>query len=234
MDTTVRSVGELESQAPLRDDGDDDDGDDDEDVFNDANGDCVFFLGTFPYWEWGLDCGSMDKSPVFDGSEYSLGGNGEFVKNHRAAIGGAKPGTGGGCLKKGPFSNFTLNIGPSEARNPLAYNPRCYKRDLNDDVCHKWASLRNATELILYTSTISVFQSASQGEGVRGDGGRTFGTGVHSGGHYSISGDPGSDFHFSALEPGFYLHHGNLDRLYFIWQNLNWEARQVCIRGAQL
>ncbi|KAK4164769.1 putative domain, di-copper centre [Cladorrhinum sp. PSN259] len=185
------------------------------------------YTGTFPYWEWGLDCGAMDKSPVFDGSEYSLGGNGEFVKNHQAAIGGAKAGSGGGCLKKGPFSNFTVNLGPLNARNPLAYNPRCFKRDLNDDVCKKWATLRNTTDLLLSTSTIAVFQSAVQGEGVRGDGGKNFGQGVHIGGHYSISGDPGSDFYFSSLEPGFYLHHGNIDRLHFIWQNLAWETRQT-------
>jgi hypothetical protein len=55
---------------------------------------------------------------------------------------------------------------------------------------------------------------------------------VHGGGHYAISGDPGSDFYFSALEPGFYLHHGNIDRMHFIWQNLDWENRQV--RGIRL
>ena len=185
------------------------------------------YTGVFPYWEWGLDCGNINKSPVFDGSEYSLGGNGEAVKNNRPAMGGARAGSGGGCLKKGPFSNYTVNIGPSEARNPLAYNPRCIKRDLNDDICRRWASLRNTTDVVTATSTVAIFQSGLQGEGVRGDGGKTFGTGVHSGGHFTISGDPGSDFHFSALEPGFYLHHGNIDRLHFIWQNLDWDKRQT-------
>ncbi|OIW29032.1 Di-copper centre-containing protein [Coniochaeta ligniaria NRRL 30616] len=185
------------------------------------------YNGTFPYWEWGLDCGTLDKSPVFDGSEYSLGGNGAFVQGHRAAIGGAKPGTGGGCVKTGPFSNYTVNVGPSDRKDPLSYNPRCLKRDLNDDVCRKWASLRNTTDIVLYASTVAVFQSGTQGEGVRGTGNKDFGSGVHIGGHYSISGDPGSDFHFSALEPGFYLHHGNIDRLHFIWQNLDWENRQT-------
>lgn len=190
------------------------------------------YTGVFPYWEWGLDCADMDKSPVFDGTEYSLGGNGEKVANNRPAIGGARAGSGGGCIKKGPFSNFTVNIGPSVGmgsvgRDPLRYNPRCIKRDLNSDVCKRWASIRNTTDIVLYASTIAVFQSGLQGEGVRGDGGRTFGTGVHSGGHFAISGDPGSDFHFSALEPGFYLHHGNIDRLHFIWQNLDWDRRQT-------
>jgi len=185
------------------------------------------YKGVFPYWEWGLDCGNLDKSPLWDGSEYSLGGNGAAVKGSRPALGGAKAGTGGGCLKSGPFADMKVNIGPVEARDPLAYNPRCFKRDLNDDICRKMASLRNTTDVLLYTSTVAVFQSAIQGEGARGDGGKQFGMGVHSGGHYSISGDPGSDFHFSALEPGFYLHHGNIDRMHFIWQNLDWEKRQT-------
>ena len=185
------------------------------------------YKGVFPYWEWGLDCGNIDKSPVFDGSEYSLGSNGAAVKGSRPALGGVKAGTGGDCLKSVPFANMTVNIGPIEARDPLAYNPRCFKCDLNDDICRKMASLRNTTEVVLFTSTVAVFQSAVQGEGVRGDSGKMFGMGIHSGGHFSISGDPGSDFHFSALEPGFYLHHGNIDRLHWIWQNLQWETRQT-------
>jgi|SRR3569833_513117 len=183
--------------------------------------------GVFPYWEWGFDCGDMDKSPVFDGSEYSLGGNGEFVKGHRAGIGGAKPGTGGGCLKKGtPFANFTVNLGPVGLRPPLKYNPRCIKRDLNSDICSKWATFRNTTDDILSTNDIANFQAAVQGDG-RWPAGIKAGMSVHSGGHFAISGDPGGDFYFSPLEPGFYLHHGNIDRMHFIWQNLDWENRQV-------
>ncbi|KAG7288169.1 hypothetical protein NEMBOFW57_007694 [Staphylotrichum longicolle] len=187
------------------------------------------YTGVFPYWEWGLDCGSMgtiDKSPVFDGSEYSLGGNGKYVAGHQAAIGGARPGTGGGCLTSGPFSNFTVNMGPVGSRDPLKYNPRCIKRDLNTDVCNRWATLRNTTDPILNSADIAVFQAVVQGDG-RWPAAARVGIAVHGGGHYAISGDPGSDFYFSALEPGFYLHHGNIDRMHFIWQNLDWENRQT-------
>lgn len=41
-----------------------------------------------------------------------------------------------------------------------------------------------------------------------------------------LGGDPGSDFNWSPLEPAFYHHHAQIDRLYFIWQNLDWENRQ--------
>lgn len=191
------------------------------------------YTGVFPYWEWGLDCGKIDKSPLWDGSEYSLGGNGEYVSRKSPAMAGAKAGTGGGCVKSGPFSKVTVNLGPTTfgGSDPLRHNPRCLKRDLNDDICTKWASLRRTTDLILFASSMDVFQSGSQGEGVKGTGGKDFSMGVHTGGHYAISGDPGSDFHFSALEPGFYLHHGNMDRMHFIWQNLDWEKRGKEISG---
>lgn len=187
------------------------------------------YKGVFPYWEWGLDCKDVNKSPVFDGSEYSLGGDGEFVKGHRAQIGGAKAGTGGGCLKKGtPFANLTVNIGPVGSANPLKYNPRCIKRDLNSDICNKWATLKNTTDPILQSKNVEMFQAIVQGDGRYPEAARV-GIAVHGGGHYVISGDPGGDFYFSPLEPGFYLHHGNIDRMHFIWQNLDWANRQVCI-----
>ena len=75
---------------------------------------------------------------------------------------------------------------------------------------------------------VNTFQAVIQGDG-RVAAARAVGAGVHGGGHYAISGDPGGDFYFSPLEPGFYLHHGNIDRMHFIWQNLDWEKRQVCV-----
>ncbi|KAL2264061.1 hypothetical protein VTK26DRAFT_2847 [Humicola hyalothermophila] len=186
------------------------------------------YTGTVPYWEWGLDCGgrgTVDTSPVFDGSEYSLGSNGAKEDGVRPPF-GAQPGSGGGCLTSGPFSNFTVNMGPIGSRDPLAYNPRCFKRDLNTDICSRWASIRNTTEAILDSPDITIFQAILQGD-TRWPEGRTVGMAVHGGGHFSIGGDPGGDFYFSALEPAFYLHHGNIDRIHFIWQNLDWENRQT-------
>lgn len=152
-----------------------------------------------------------------------------MIPNHRASIGGAKPGTGGGCLKEGtPFANYTVNIGPVGSANPLKYNPRCIKRDLNGDICRRWASLKNTTDPILDSVDIEEFQAIVQGDG-RVRKAIKAGIAVHGGGHFVISGDPGSDFYFSALEPGFYLHHGNIDRMHFIWQNLDWENRQVIL-----
>ncbi|KAI2604552.1 Di-copper centre-containing protein [Hypoxylon fragiforme] len=186
------------------------------------------YTGSFPYWEWGLDATTgVENSPVFDGSETSMGSNGEKVSG---GGGGGNPmfpgGSGGGCVTKGPFVNYTVNFGPNTARDPLAYNPRCLKRDLNTQICAQWASLRNTTETITQSPDIALFQANLQGD-FRWPDARKWGFAVHGGGHFAIAGDPGGDFYFSPLEPAFYLHHGQIDRMYFIWQNLDWEQRQT-------
>ncbi|KAI1209703.1 Di-copper centre-containing protein [Annulohypoxylon truncatum] len=182
------------------------------------------YTGTFPYWEWGLDAVTgVENSPLFDGSETSLGSNGEKTNSSNTFFPG---GSGGGCVTDGPFVNYTVNFGPNTAADPLAYNPRCLKRDLNTQICAQWASLKNTTETILEAPDIALFQANVQGD-FRWPEARKWGFAVHGGGHFSIAGDPGGDFYFSPLEPAFYLHHGQIDRMYFIWQNLDWEQRQT-------
>ncbi|KAI1444030.1 Di-copper centre-containing protein [Annulohypoxylon stygium] len=182
------------------------------------------YTGTFPYWEWGLDAVTgVENSPIFDGSPTSMGSNGAPTNSSNNFFPG---GSGGGCVTDGPFTNYTVNFGPNTAKDPLAYNPRCLKRDLNTQICAQWASLKNTTETILEAPDIALFQANIQGD-FRWPEARKWGFAVHGGGHFSIAGDPGGDFYFSPLEPAFYLHHGQIDRMYFIWQNLDWEARQT-------
>jgi tyrosinase len=49
--------------------------------------------------------------------------------------------------------------------------------------------------------------------------------GVHGGGHYSMGGDPGRDFFVSPADPLFYLHHAQIDRTWWIWQQLDRKSR---------
>ncbi|KEY73042.1 hypothetical protein S7711_06116 [Stachybotrys chartarum IBT 7711] len=182
------------------------------------------FNGHFPYWNWGEDAHDVESSPLFDGSPTSLGSNGRFVRGGGTA--GLPKGSGGGCLIEGPFSDRNVTLGPFSQRNPLNYNPRCIKRDLNTAVASRWASFRNTTEVIINSPTVEMFQALVQGDS-RYPEARNLGVAVHGGGHFAIGGDPGGDFHFSPLEPAFYLHHGQVDRLYFIWQNLDWTNRQL-------
>ncbi|KAK6209775.1 hypothetical protein QIS74_11359 [Colletotrichum tabaci] len=199
------------------------------------------YKGALPYWEWGLDINNPAASPVFDGSETSLGSDGEFIPHDGLQLRQPftknlitlKPGSGGGCVKEGPFKDMRVHIGPAalaqygtdkpfNVSNPLEDLPRCLKRDLNKDVATRFNSFRNTTLLILQQTTIKNFSSLLQGDD------RFFPNtlGVHGGGHLIIGGDPGADAFIAPGDPAFWLHQAQVDRVYWIWQNLNFRNRQ--------
>lgn len=76
------------------------------------------YTGPFPYWDFGAtaDQGNLVTSAVFDGSAYSLSGNGAPNGTAPIALGPSlvvPHGTGGGCVTSGPFADWTLTIGVS-------------------------------------------------------------------------------------------------------------------------
>jgi hypothetical protein len=81
----------------------------------------LFLMCASSYWDWGADADAMEKSPVFDGSDTSLSGNGASIPNQldiKVPLGNytptvLPPGTGGGCVTSGPFASYTVNMGPS-------------------------------------------------------------------------------------------------------------------------
>ncbi|KAK4235462.1 tyrosinase-like protein [Achaetomium macrosporum] len=189
------------------------------------------YTGTLPYWEWGFDINSPRDSPVFDGSETSMGSDGEYIPGHpgpEILVPGTTepivlaPGTGGGCVYAGPFANMTVHLGPITQPNPFEDNPRCLKRDLNADSGRRFTSLRNTTDLILQSPTIEIFRTTMEADPSYVPNS----IGVHGGGHFIIGGDPGSDAFVSSGDPAFYLHHAQIDRVYWIWQMLDFANRQ--------
>ncbi|KAE8351517.1 hypothetical protein BDV28DRAFT_136945 [Aspergillus coremiiformis] len=201
------------------------------------------YTGDFPYWNWGADVNNMEKSQVFDGSETSLSGNGEYIPNqgdiplrlgNYPAV-NLPPGSGGGCVTSGPFKNYTLNLGPAALAlpggdliaeaNPLTYNPRCLKRSLTTEILQRYNTFPKILELILENDDIWDFQMAMQG--IPGSGS----IGVHGGGHYSMGGDPGRDVYVSPGDVAFWHHHAMIDRVWWIWQNLDLWKRLYAISG---
>ncbi|KAI6779960.1 uncharacterized protein J7T54_000260 [Emericellopsis cladophorae] len=181
------------------------------------------YKGTQPYWNWFADTEDLTKSPVFDGSDTSLGGDGELVQ-HNGSLGGARhiylpSGAGGGCIKSGPFKDASASIGPfnpaMDGLGPVVldlsvYNPRCIQRDLNSYAMGRW-----------YT-TAKLLNSEVQGRYPD-----QF-LGLHTTGHhYSINSD-NADLYSSPNDPAFFLHHALFDRLYWMHQILHpAEAREV-------
>jgi tyrosinase len=135
------------------------------------------YTGNLPYWEWGLDVAAPQRSPIFDGSDTSLGGDGNAIQHAGLLVDvpitgliSFRPGTGGGCVTRGPFANMVTRLGPVQlpqygnatpigVPNPLGDNSRCLKRDLNSDPGSRWSTFRNVTNLIRNYDTVELFQA---------------------------------------------------------------------------
>ncbi|KAH6854785.1 hypothetical protein B0I37DRAFT_39569 [Chaetomium sp. MPI-CAGE-AT-0009] len=196
------------------------------------------YNGTQPYWDWGRWAQDPETSPIFDGSETSLSGNGEKI-DHKAS-GMVPAGNGGGCVLKGPFKDMVVHLGPvspsidpAPPRNPRADgygdNPRCLRRDISNQLSSKYSRTEDIVKLINDSRDIGTFQTVMQGVGGFGVGGG--GMGVHGAGHFTIAGDPGGDFYTSPNDPAFWVHHSMIDRTWTIWQSQNLANRTQVIAG---
>ncbi|KAK3298686.1 uncharacterized protein B0H64DRAFT_80542 [Chaetomium fimeti] len=196
------------------------------------------YNGTQPYWDWGRWAQDPETSPIFDGSETSLSGNGEKI-DHKAS-GMVPAGNGGGCVLAGPFKDMVVHLGPvspsidpAPPRNPrtdgYGDNPRCLRRDISNQLSSKFSRTEDIVNLISTSPDIGTFQTVMQGTGGFGVGGG--GMGVHGAGHFTIAGDPGGDFYTSPNDPAFWVHHSMIDRTWTIWQSQDLEARTQVIDG---
>jgi tyrosinase len=52
------------------------------------------------YWDWGRWAANPETSPIFDGTDTSMSGNGQKI-THSSFM--APVGNGGGCIQSGPF-----------------------------------------------------------------------------------------------------------------------------------
>ncbi|KAJ5984191.1 tyrosinase [Penicillium waksmanii] len=201
------------------------------------------YTGDIPYWNWGADVDEMEKSEVFDGSDTSLSGNGAYIPNQpdvKLVLDGypdiyLPAGSGGGCVTSGPFKDYILSMGPADlvvpGRNisvsphPLDYNPRCLRRDLTSAILQKFNKFSDIVDLITKSNDVWDFEMTMQGFPDSGL------IGVHGGGHFAMGGDPGRDVFVSPGDPAFWHHHAMIDYVWWIWQNLDWEARGDAISG---
>ncbi|KAM5344156.1 hypothetical protein ACJ41O_012693 [Fusarium nematophilum] len=112
--------------------------------------------------------------------------------------------------------SMKVNLGPG---NSVKYNPRCLKRDIS----RHWASFTTVEysyPLITQRNSIGQFQDTMQGF-----------QNVHAGGHFTVGGDPGGDIFASPGDPAFFLHHGMIDRVWWLWQLQDLETRLGAVTG---
>ncbi len=119
---------------------------------------------------------------------------------------------------------MTVNLGPiapsvdaalKVPRNPRSdgygLNPRCLRRDVNNYFTSQYLRPVDIANHITSSKDIETFEKTLQADTAKA-------FSLHTGGHYSIWGDPGGDFFVSPAEPVFWLHHGQVDRHWWTWQ----------------
>lgn len=175
------------------------------------------YKGGQPYWDWTLNWDDLTKSPVFDGSPYSMGSNGKSIPHgpvNDTALGSTRllnPGTGGGCVEAGPFANLTINLGPvallpAGPNNGMGYNPRCLHRDFSAE----WNNNTKPTDIVNVIKGFTDITSFDlKFEALKGP---------HAAGHFGVGGMM-ADQYASPSDPIFWLHHGMIDRVWTMWQS---------------
>ncbi|KAI0738925.1 tyrosinase central domain protein [Daedaleopsis nitida] len=195
------------------------------------------YKGAQPYLDWPLWASNLAGSPLFDGSDTSLSGDGAYNASQGPYM--ITPtvtlprGTGGGCVTSGPFVNHTVNFGPFDDsiafQNILppkwqAHTPHCLTRDLNDAVASRYGNqavvdaLLGARDIVEFQGNLTSFPTSVE----------TFGP--HGGYHVAL-GKTMEDFYASPGDPAFYLHHGQVDRTYALWQAADPDTRRWALNG---
>jgi tyrosinase len=181
------------------------------------------YQGTLPYWNWPATAYDLQNSPVFNGDEYSMSGDGEFTNDDPIVLAptfSIPHGTGGGCIKSGPFYGMNSTVqdipitlllqGGELPPTAFTKNETCLTRDLNSFIA------QTQTNWTLFNNALA---APSQAEftlllnGVLG--GSTLG--LHSGAHFTL-GSPASSIFVSAQDPVWYPLHTFLDCMYVQWQ----------------
>ncbi|KAK3644027.1 hypothetical protein LTR56_009879 [Elasticomyces elasticus] len=152
------------------------------------------YNGSLVYWDWTLDNEALEKSPVFDPTT-GFGGDGEVD-------GEITVGRSGRCLVDGPFTNITADY------YDVKYQPHCLSRgfrDLDGKLGHidghdiSPESIEEVLSLTDYESFVTLMESR-----------------VHDAIPFGIGGD--FETFTAPHDPLFFLHHTQLDRLWWLWQ----------------
>lgn len=113
-----------------------------------------------------------------------------------------------------------VHVGP---QGSLTRTNRCLKRDFAASIIYDFANTQKINDVMSKTP-FSAFTRAVDGQP------NWTAMGIHGPGHFGIGGEAG-DMFSSPGEPLFYLHHANLDRVWWEWQSTDYKNRLFDIGG---
>jgi len=181
------------------------------------------YRGTQPYWNWPATSDNLHESAVFDGSEFSISGDGIYTDSGPVVLSSTfqlPHGSGGGCVQDGPFANMNYTMAPIPIsvileEKPLPatafdYHATCLTRDLNAYVARTYTNMSLWKEAVAAPDmeTLSALLDGAIGEQQ---------IGLHTGAHFTL-GPPGSNLFVSPQDPVWYLLHAMLDYTFWLWQ----------------
>jgi tyrosinase len=166
--------------------------------------------------DWSLDNPEYGRkfqdSPVFD-SHHGFGGNGAggTVQTPPSNQINSSAIPIGGCIDHGPFAGLISNLGPGF--NLATKRPHCIIRNFNISTAEKslgWT--KNVVPLLRQTHFANftyMFDNPDTGAP----------RGIHGGGHSGVNGEM-ANVYSSINDPLFFMHHAQLDHVWWTWQNL--------------
>lgn len=177
--------------------------------------------GHLTYWNWALDWKNITESPVWS-QEYGFGGNGDRDKG--------QPILHGHCVVDGPFAGLRVLYLSSK------FKPHCLSRGFESgEGLHKLGQ-RLRPELLEKLTHEPNYE--------------TFNLGLEEGPHLAVPNIIRGDFLlFTApngktlttslsnlksdilLDPVFFLHHTQLDRIWWMWQQADPRKRRMSYNG---
>ncbi|KAF3063763.1 Tyrosinase [Daldinia childiae] len=176
-------------------------------VYEQALKECGY-TGAVAYWDWTLDSDDTSKSSIWD-PVTGVGGNGD--PNNTITIDGSTS----KCVSDGPFKDLR----PAYITDTLV--PHCLRRNFNNgtEQIGNMFSEAYTPEAIAKINAFSDYDNFhNELEG-----------GPHGAIHSSVAGDmmPAT----SPNDPLFFLHHTQIDRLWYLWQQGDPEIRTNAYGG---
>ncbi|KAH9819102.1 hypothetical protein DFH28DRAFT_1219089 [Melampsora americana] len=178
------------------------------------------YNGGLPRWNWSLDAANMTASPVWSSDpEVGFGGNGMDFSNDQ-------DGLGGGTVEDGAFANLQLLYPDTHLlergfNSPPEFNQggTLYGSQYFDD---------NAVNVVKSADNYMDFHVGLEGTNPSSPGPDS--PGPHGTIHATIGGDM-SPTSYAANDVIFFLHHANVDAIWWQWQQADPKSRTYAFSG---
>ncbi|KAK7946231.1 uncharacterized protein PG986_010552 [Apiospora aurea] len=166
------------------------------------------YNGVMSYWDWTLDTANRSSSSIWD-PYHGFGGDGVGPGPYR--LDSANP-ILDVCVQDGPFANLTV------AYAEAAYTPHCLSRNFNDGLAAFPGDMRSSA---FSARAVADVQARHDYDRYRQD----LEGGPHDAVHKAVGGELAVAS--SPNDPLFYLHHTQIHRLWWLWQQSKYRPQEA-------